>query len=160
MVIDVSELSSLRKKFPNKRIVLGCGVFDLIHYGHVLYLHSLKQHGDIVVVAVRSDAGVKVNKGSTRPIVPDVDRVRMVDSIKGIEYTVVTPPTINAEGKDVGVLEVINSLQPDVLVTANENWEMVRHELPVPLIVSPRTSGHFTSTTELIAHIQGLPKEF
>jgi bifunctional ADP-heptose synthase (sugar kinase/adenylyltransferase) len=42
-----------------ERIVLTNGCFDLLHVGHIRYLHGAKALGGKLVVAVNSDASVR-----------------------------------------------------------------------------------------------------
>ena len=57
-----------------KKVVLANGCFDLIHAGHVSYLESAKKIGDILVVALNSDASVKLLKDERRPVIPEDQR--------------------------------------------------------------------------------------
>ena len=45
-----------RLKGEGKRIVFANGCFDILHVGHVRYLHGAKRCGDALVVAARRDA--------------------------------------------------------------------------------------------------------
>ena len=44
------------------RITLANGCFDLLHVGHVRYLHAAKQLGGRLIVAVNADASVRALK--------------------------------------------------------------------------------------------------
>ena len=46
-----------------ERIVLANGCFDLIHVGHIRYLHGAKALGGKLVVALNSDESVRKLKG-------------------------------------------------------------------------------------------------
>ena len=56
-------LNTLRKK---NKIVLCHGVFDLVHYGHILHFQSAKKFGDYLVVSVTKDKFIK--KGPGKPL--------------------------------------------------------------------------------------------
>ena len=62
----------------SKKVVLVGGCFDVLHYGHIHFLSSAKNHGDQVVVALESDENVKTRKGSTRPIHTQAQRKAML----------------------------------------------------------------------------------
>ena len=51
-----------------KKIVLATGFFDLLHEEHTNFLKKAKEAGDILVVAVESDARARELKGEGRPI--------------------------------------------------------------------------------------------
>lgn len=95
-----------------KRVVFTNGCFDLIHPGHVRYLRAAKKLGDVLVVALNSDASVRRLKGPTRPLVPEQDRGEVMSALEMVDYVTVfdqdTP------------LEVIQFLQPDVLVKGGD----------------------------------------
>jgi cytidyltransferase-like protein len=94
---DVSGLSSAEKvrsvsEMPGliydlgrvgRRVVLAQGVFDLLHLGHIKYLEESARHG-LVVVGVESDEAVRLNKGSTRPIHTQHERMLAVASFSSV----------------------------------------------------------------------------
>ena len=43
----------------NHRIVLTIGSWDLLHIGHLRYLLRAKEQGDVLVVGVDSDRGIR-----------------------------------------------------------------------------------------------------
>ncbi len=53
-----------------KKIVFTNGCFDLIHTGHTRYLAQAKSCGDVLIVAVNSDASVRAIKGEKGPSIP------------------------------------------------------------------------------------------
>src|SRR3954464_10450706 len=64
------------------RIVLANGCFDILHVGHVRYLEGARALGDLLVVAVNSDAQVRAQKGEGRPLVPERERAEIIASIR------------------------------------------------------------------------------
>jgi cytidyltransferase-like protein len=158
MIISVSDLPNLRKEHKSSRIVLASGVFDLLHVGHVNYLESLKNYGDISVVLVKPDARVKRHKHSSRPVIPEADRARMVDAIKGVDYVVIGSDIFNKPGKvDAMYEEVFDALKPDTYVTTNDNWGKLAQVTSADIQILPRRKvGHFDSTTSILEHIRTL----
>jgi D-beta-D-heptose 7-phosphate kinase/D-beta-D-heptose 1-phosphate adenosyltransferase len=61
----VAELAEHRRQ--GRRIVFTNGCFDILHRGHVSYLRRARELGDVLVVGVNSDAGIRRLKGPTRP---------------------------------------------------------------------------------------------
>src|SRR5262249_42679152 len=51
-----------------RRVVFTNGCFDILHKGHVTLLHRAKALGDVLVVGVNTDAGIRRLKGPERPI--------------------------------------------------------------------------------------------
>ena len=90
-----------------KTVVMTNGVFDLPHPGHVRSLRAARALGDILVVAINSDESVQRLKGLTRPIIPAVERAKILSSFEMVDYVVFfdedTP------------LEVVKAIQPDII---------------------------------------------
>lgn len=63
-----------------KKTVLVTGFFDLLHSEHVRFLQKAKAVGDILVVAVESDARARRVKGSGRPVQTQTIRCRQVSA--------------------------------------------------------------------------------
>lgn len=70
---------------PN-RTVLTCGVFDLLHAGHVAYLERCAALGQRLVVAVMSDRWTAEFKGRP-PIYSQEDRRRIVGALRVVDQT-------------------------------------------------------------------------
>jgi rfaE bifunctional protein kinase chain/domain/rfaE bifunctional protein nucleotidyltransferase chain/domain len=94
------------------KIVFTNGCFDLLHAGHLHCLTAAKAEGDLLVVALNSDAGVRRLKGASRPIVGQVERAAMLAALGCVDYVTIfdddTPERLIAE------------LHPDVLVKGAE----------------------------------------
>jgi D-beta-D-heptose 7-phosphate kinase / D-beta-D-heptose 1-phosphate adenosyltransferase len=103
-------LASFRSE--GKRIVFTNGCFDLLHPGHIYTLTQAKALGDVLVVAINSDASVKRLKGERRPILNQEERAVMLSALAMVDYV-----TIFAEDTP---LEVIRLLSPDVLVKGGD----------------------------------------
>jgi D-beta-D-heptose 7-phosphate kinase/D-beta-D-heptose 1-phosphate adenosyltransferase len=97
-----------REKIRGKKIVFTNGCFDLLHLGHARYLEEAKRKGDVLVVAVNSDASVRRLKGAGRPIVNERDRAGLIASLQSVDYVVIF--------REDTPLKVISALTPDVLV--------------------------------------------
>ena len=51
-----------------RRVVFTNGCFDLLHAGHIALLESARSLGDVLIVAINSDASVRKLKGPDRPL--------------------------------------------------------------------------------------------
>ena len=58
-----------------RTIALTNGCFDVLHVGHVRLLRGARDKGDVLVVALNSDASARGNKGEGRPHVPLAERM-------------------------------------------------------------------------------------
>jgi D-beta-D-heptose 7-phosphate kinase / D-beta-D-heptose 1-phosphate adenosyltransferase len=106
-----------------KRIVLTNGCFDILHRGHVMYLAQAKELGDILVVAVNSDAGVRRLKGPQRPINSVDDRMHILASLDCVDHVI--------SFSENTPVELIKALQPDVFVKGGDYSRATLPEVPV-----------------------------
>ncbi len=90
------------------RIVFTNGCFDVLHRGHVEYLQEAASLGDVLVVGVNSDEGVRRLKGPGRPLAPAEDRAAVVAAVGCVEYVTILP-----EDTPMGILEEV---RPDLYV--------------------------------------------
>jgi rfaE bifunctional protein nucleotidyltransferase chain/domain len=96
----------IREKGKGRRIVLANGGFDLVHAGHVRYLRAAKACGDILIVALNSDASVRRLKGPGRPILPQAERAEIIGAFAFVDYvTIFDEPNVES---------VLRALKPDV----------------------------------------------
>jgi D-beta-D-heptose 7-phosphate kinase/D-beta-D-heptose 1-phosphate adenosyltransferase len=71
-----------------RRILFTNGCFDILHRGHITYLNRAKTLGDVLVVAVNDDAGVRRLKGPTRPINCLEDRAQVLAALSCVDHIV------------------------------------------------------------------------
>jgi len=89
-----------------KSAVFANGCFDLIHVGHIRFLEGARAQGDLLVVAINSDASVRLLKGAGRPLQPDVDRAEILGSLECVDYTTIfDAPTVDS---------LLLQLRPDI----------------------------------------------
>ena len=73
------------------RIGLTSGCFDLIHYGHVHYLERCKNLCDKLLVGVDCDAMVREAKGADRPVIPELERLEMIQNLAPVDAAFLLP---------------------------------------------------------------------
>lgn len=87
-------------------ITLANGCFDLLHVGHIRYLHAAKQLGGRLIVAINSDDSVHALKGEGRPLIPAEERAEILSALADVDAVVIFPE------RDVRAL--IREIRPDV----------------------------------------------
>ena len=107
-VVDRDELRRRVEEWrrAGERITLANGGFDLLHVGHVRYLHGAKALGGKLVVAVNSDESVRALKGGGRPIMPDHERAEIVAALEDVDAVVIFP--------ELDVRAIIREIRPDI----------------------------------------------
>ncbi|MFZ6015445.1 MAG: adenylyltransferase/cytidyltransferase family protein [Patescibacteria group bacterium] len=77
------------KQKSNGKIVFTNGAFDLLHEGHVRYLERAAGYGDYLFVGINSDARIKSQKGSERPILSENVRARIIAAFEAVDRVVI-----------------------------------------------------------------------
>ncbi len=134
-----------------RKVVLTGGCFDILHRGHVTCLRRARSMGDVLIVAVNTDASVARLKGPTRPINSLADRLCVLAALGSVDYLV--------PFDDATPCGVVEAVRPDVFV---KGGDYVREALPETPIVE-RYGGRVEivpfvesrSTTGLITRIRG-----
>jgi rfaE bifunctional protein nucleotidyltransferase chain/domain len=91
-----------------EKVVFTNGCFDILHYGHVDYLHRAADTGHRLVVALNTDASVSRLKGPHRPLQNEASRSLVMAALECVSaVTFFDHPT---------PLELIRLLKPNVLV--------------------------------------------
>jgi D-glycero-beta-D-manno-heptose 1-phosphate adenylyltransferase len=88
------------------RVILANGCFDLLHVGHVRYLHAAKALGGRLIVAINSDDSVRTLKGEGRPLMPAEERAEILAALGDVDAVVIFP--------ELDVRSLIRELHPDV----------------------------------------------
>lgn len=136
-----------------KRIVFANGCFDALHVGHIRYLEGASREGDILVVAVNSDAGVRVLKGPGRPILPEAARAALVGALRTVDYVVLF--------SEPNVESLLEYLRPDVhakgtdytVGTVPERETAARLGIRVAIVGDPKAH----STRDLLESVRKAP---
>lgn len=113
-ILDRKTLKAKLDEFraQGKKIAFTNGCFDILHVGHVRYLREAKKTGDILVLALNSDSSVRAIKGEKRPVVGEQERAEIMAALEFIDFVIVFT--------ELTPLELINYLQPDVLIKGGD----------------------------------------
>ena len=140
-----------RLRAEGKRIVFTNGCFDILHVGHLRYLQQARALGDVLVVGINTDAGVRRLKGPSRPIVPEDERAELLAGLECVDYvTLFDEPT---------PVETIAALRPHLHATGGDYRP---EDLPEAdtvraaggeVVILPRVPGR--STTDIVKRIGG-----
>ena len=95
-----------RWRQAGEHIILANGCFDLLHVGHIRYLHAAKELGGRLIVAINSDDSVRSLKGQGRPLMPAEERAEILAALSDVDAVVIFPE------RDVRAL--IAEIRPDV----------------------------------------------
>jgi D-glycero-beta-D-manno-heptose 1-phosphate adenylyltransferase len=116
-VLDRDQLRRRVAKWraAGERVTLANGCFDVLHVGHIRYLHAAKGLGGRLVVAVNSDDSVRALKGEGRPVMPAAERAEILSALADVDAVVIFPE------RDVRAL--IHEIHPDVQAKGTDYTE-------------------------------------
>lgn len=95
-----------------RRVVFTNGCFDLVHVGHIRHLHDARGLGDVLIVALNTDASVRRIKGAPRPILSAHERAAVLAALDVVDYIVF----FDEDSPEW----LIEKLRPDVLVKGSQ----------------------------------------
>lgn len=136
-----------------KTLVFTNGHFDLLHIGHLDYLEKARALGDALFIGLNGDSSSERLKGTGRPIVPAVERARLLSALRPVSAVIIFEEN-TADG-------LLRTLQPDIYVKGGD----YAHK-PLPERRTVESYGGQValidylpdhSTTNLISKIKKLP---
>ena len=135
-------------KREGKVVVFTNGCYDLLHPGHVRLLEAARGMGDILVLALNSDASVQRMKGNSRPLITEGERAEMALALAAVDAV-----ALFAEDTP---RELIAAVLPDVLIKGADWTHFIagREEVEAAggrVLTVPLESGY--STTNLVERI-------
>lgn len=141
-----------RRRGEGKKVIFTNGCFDIIHAGHTYYLAQARAMGDLLVVALNSDASVRAIKGEKRPLVPEDERAAVMAALGCVDFVVIFDETTPQA--------VIDLLRPDVIVKGGD-WreeDVVGRESVLSwggkVVIIPHKKG--LSTTNIVEKIRSI----
>lgn len=135
-------------------VVFTNGHFDLLHVGHLDYLEKARALGAALFVGVNGDASTTRLKGAGRPLVPAVERARLLAALRPVTAVII----FEADTADA----LLSALQPEIYVKGGDYRDKPLPERATVAAYGGRVElidylpGH--STSALIARVQALPR--
>ena len=105
-IVPLAELAQrvAEMKAAGKSVVLCHGVFDLLHYGHIMHFEEARRQGDALVVTITPD--IYVNKGPNRPAFTEAYRAQVLAALEIVEYVAIN--------NWPSAVEMLKAVQPNV----------------------------------------------
>lgn len=95
-------------KRAGKKVVFTNGCYDLLHPGHIRLLESARSFGDILILALNTDASVQRLKGPNRPLMNQEQRADVALAVEAVD-------AVTFFDEDTP-RELISEVLPDILV--------------------------------------------
>lgn len=157
-LVTLKELVKHYGDNPHQRkmnVGLISGSFDLIHLGHVRYIKAAKKLADVLVVATMSTNSIRQqekNIRGDRPIYSQEDRVKVLSSLRSVNYVIVF--------EELDCKEVIQAIRPNYFVKHGKDMsrEIVKEECELVETLGGRivvtSEGVSYSSTDIINHVR------
>ncbi|MFN0101894.1 MAG: adenylyltransferase/cytidyltransferase family protein [Bryobacteraceae bacterium] len=132
-------------KREKKVVVFTNGCYDLLHPGHIRLLEQCKSMGDILILALNTDASVARYKGPRRPLLSEEQRAQAVLALAAVD-------AVTFFDEDTP-RELIAEVLPDILVKGADWSHFVagREEVEAAggkVVLIPLEPGHSTTNIE------------
>jgi rfaE bifunctional protein nucleotidyltransferase chain/domain len=144
------ELVSQRERWrrEGKTVVFTNGCYDLLHPGHISLLEQARSLGDVLILALNSDASVRLSKGPGRPMIPEGERSTLAAALEAVDAV--------ALFDEETPRELIAAALPDILVKGADWSHFVagREEVEASggrVVTIPLEPNH--STTNIVTKI-------
>jgi rfaE bifunctional protein nucleotidyltransferase chain/domain len=153
LTVEAAQAERLLIRAIGGTLVFTNGHFDLLHVGHLDYLEKARALGDALFIGLNGDASTARLKGEGRPLIPAIERARLLAALQPITGVII----FEADTAD----ELIRALQPDVYVKGGDYANKTLPERPTVEAYGGRVAlidylpDH--STSALIAKIKALP---
>lgn len=95
-------------KREGRTVVFTNGCYDILHPGHIRLLESARSLGDVLILALNTDASVQRLKGPSRPLLCQQDRADMACALEAVDAV--------AFFDEDTPRELIAAVLPDVLI--------------------------------------------
>ena len=146
-----AELVEQRKhwKQEGRTVVFTNGCYDLLHPGHIRLLEQARSMGDVLILALNSDASVRRAKGPGRPLIPETERAELALALEAVD-------AVTLFDEDTP-RELIAAVLPDVLVKGADWAHFIAGKEEVEaagglVLTVPLEPGY--STTSIVELIQ------
>jgi len=99
-------------RFKDYKIVFTNGCFDILHYGHIVYLAKASELGNILIIGLNTDVSVSSIKGNSRPVQYEKTRAYCLAALHFVDAVVLFD--------DDTPYNLISSIRPDILVKGSD----------------------------------------
>jgi D-beta-D-heptose 7-phosphate kinase/D-beta-D-heptose 1-phosphate adenosyltransferase len=149
-IYDRQELTEVRAAWrrEGKTVVFTNGCYDILHPGHIRLLEQARSLGDVLILALNTDASVRRMKGPSRPLICEQERAALAAALAAVD-------AVTFFDEDTP-RELIAAVLPDVLIKGADWSHFIagREEVEAAggrVLALPLEPGH--STTGIIEEI-------
>jgi D-beta-D-heptose 7-phosphate kinase/D-beta-D-heptose 1-phosphate adenosyltransferase len=89
------------------------GTFDVLHPGHLDLLQYAKGLGDFLLVAIDSDDRVASRKGLDRPLNPQYNRLKLIQSLRWVDDAMIFD-------SDLELTQIVKQYRPHKMIVGSD----------------------------------------
>lgn len=89
-IVDYKDLKFIIERFKDSIKTLSGGCFDILHYGHLVFLKKAEKIGDCLIVALESDEFILNQKGR-KPFHHQDQRAEILASLEMVDLVIKLP---------------------------------------------------------------------
>ncbi len=89
------------------------GTFDVLHPGHLDLLQYAKSLGDFLLVAIDSDDRVAARKGLDRPLNPQYNRLKLIQSLRWVDDAMIFD-------SDLELTQIVKQCRPHKMIVGSD----------------------------------------
>ena len=145
-----------------KTVVFTNGCYDILHPGHIRLLERARSLGDVLILALNTDASVRRMKGKSRPLVSEEARAELAADLEAVDALVLFDEDTPRE--------LIAAVLPDILVKGADWSHFIagREEVEAAggkVLTLPLEAGYSTTaiiedilSRQALGRVPGLPE--
>jgi len=124
VICNYNHLQDIIDASANKQVVLVGGCFDILHFGHIVFLQKAKLEGDFLVVALESDQFIKEIK-RRQSIHNQEQRAQILAALEFVDGVVLLPYFTKTEE----YMELVTKVKPAVIAVTSGDTQLKNKQL-------------------------------
>ena len=136
------------------RLVVTNGCFDVLHLGHVTYLETARNLGDVLLIGVSGDNSVQQLKGPNRPVNNETDRALVLAALASVDAVCIFAEKTASRFLSVATPDIYVKGGDYTLETLNQEERRIVEQAGGKISLLPFVPGK--STTALLEKISRL----
>lgn len=109
-IVSMQDIATKKTKWTKKKSVLVGGCFDILHFGHLTFLQSAREEGDLLIVMLESDESIKAYK-KREPVHTQEQRAQVLSALQFVDY-IIPIPHLNDSRQ---YLDLVQQISPQII---------------------------------------------
>ena len=128
-IFSYEDVDKINSHIKGKKTVVVGGCFDIVHYGHYVFLTKAREYGDILTVLLESDEFINQRKKRT-PVHNQQERSEIISSFSFVDF-VIKLPFFKDDGQ---YYEIIKKLAPSVIAITEGDPQFINKKKQADMV--------------------------